>query len=191
MNKLLVLLIGKPHCGKSTLAGGLVSHYSKKHKVNILSAKTMLDSMDKESALRKEIEMFRTSGQLIPDDIVEEMLENASKKISGDIVLLDGVLRSVKTAKLFDGRGPNPLGAQVHLDISDNLSIERSIARGRIDDAFMLKRLVEYEEYTLPAIRYIRLDKNIKTHDISVTHTSTEEETLFKTTNFLSTEFGI
>ena len=61
---------------------------------------------------------------------------------------------------------------------SDNLSLERAQHRGRLDDGYIRRRLWEYDDVTLPAVRHICMDKNIKTHNISIHPTSSEKMVL-------------
>ena len=92
-----IILLGPPGSGKGTQS----SHLAKKFSLNHLSTGDILRSeIVSGSKLGKEASKYMNEGNLVPDEVIIEMV---SQKLSViDSVLLDGFPRTLNQAKALD-----------------------------------------------------------------------------------------
>jgi len=80
------------------------------------------------TAIGKRIEGYTVRGELVPDDIVVELLrKRISQPDCAGGFILDGFPRTVPQAKALEGIAP--IGVVINLDVPDTVIIERLSAR--------------------------------------------------------------
>ena len=120
------ILFGPPGAGKGTHAGALAEKYNLKH---ISTGELLRAEIAAGTQLGKEAKSLIDAGALVPDSVVEGMIENAFDTIKGvDGFLLDGFPRNLSQAqdldKILEKRGEK-VTAVVSLMISDDVIRQR------------------------------------------------------------------
>jgi adenylate kinase len=163
-----IVIFGAPGAGKGTQSDFIVEKYGLTHiSTGDLLRKEIADQTD----LGKRIKSIMDAGQLVSDDIVIEMIDNAIAHDSKGI-LFDGFPRNVAQAEVLDqllAKHGRTLTCMVRLDVPREELIRRMLERakvsGRSDDneETIKNRLVEYENKTLPvASYYAKQGKEVK-----------------------------
>ena len=156
------VLFGPPGAGKGTQATAMVEKYNLHH----ISTGALLR---KEIAAGTELGVLAKSliekGNLVPDEVVEGMIENEFQSVKGvDGFLLDGFPRTLPQAEALDAilaKTEEHVTATVSIMIPDTLIMERikgrALKEGRADDAseeIINTRIVTYHNQTEPLIEY-------------------------------------
>ena len=144
------ILFGPPGAGKGTHAGALAQKYNLKH---ISTGELLRAEIAAGTELGREAKSLIDKGALVPDSVVEGMIETAFDTIKDvDGFLLDGFPRNLSQASDLDAilakRGEE-VTAVVALMISD----------GRADDASdetINNRIKTYHAQTEPLIEYYK-----------------------------------
>ena len=156
------ILFGPPGAGKGTHAGAIARKYNLKH---ISTGELLRAEIAAGTELGKQAKALIDKGNLVPDEVVEGMIENAFDTIRGvDGFLLDGFPRTLPQAEALDAilekRGEK-LTAVISIIIPDELVYERIAHRaaieGRADDASdetITNRISTYHAKTEPLIEY-------------------------------------
>lgn len=153
------LIVGAPGAGKGTHAGSIAERYG----IPAISTGAMFRSeIASGSDLGKQIDALVSSGQLVPDDLTNQVV--ASRLAHPDCAngwLLDGYPRTLDQVKYLDGvladQGAK-LTAVIMLDVRSDEVIKRLIKRaqieGRADDTpdVIKHRQAVYEAQTAPVI---------------------------------------
>ena len=134
------ILFGPPGAGKGTHASAIAEKYNLKH---LSTGELLRAEIAAGTELGKQAKSLIEAGELVPDSVVEGMIETAFDTIKGfDGFLLDGFPRNIPQAedldKILSKRGEQ-VTAVVSIMIPDEL-IRKSIAHraaieGRADDA--------------------------------------------------------
>ena len=146
-----IVFLGPPGSGKGTMTNLLKDEYSYK----LICTGDMLRAEKKSgSELGKKIATLIDDGKLVPDEIVDEMVESKLKILSGSI-LLDGYPRTITQAETLDTLLDNV--KVVWLEVPEDVTIKRNLERGkksnRPDDAneeVIRKRLDAYNKESKP-----------------------------------------
>lgn len=169
------ILFGPPGAGKGTQAASMVKRYNLHH----ISTGALLR---KEIAAGTELGVLAKSliekGCLVPDEVVEKMIENEFKTVTGvDGFLLDGFPRTLPQAEALDkilANAGSEVTATVSIMIPDAMVMERikgrALKEGRADDAsedIINTRIATYHDQTEPLIEYYK--KACKYHEIDGT----------------------
>ena len=156
------ILFGPPGAGKGTQATSMVEKYNLHH----ISTGALLR---KEIAAGTELGALAKSliekGNLVPDEVVEEMIENEFNSVKGvDGFLLDGFPRTLPQAEALDrilAKKSEQVTATVSIMIPDETVMERikgrALKEGRADDAsedIINNRIATYHAQTEPLIEY-------------------------------------
>jgi adenylate kinase len=156
------ILFGPPGAGKGTQATAMVENYNLHH----ISTGALLR---KEIAAGSELGQLAKSliekGNLVPDEVVEKMIENEFNTVTGvDGFLLDGFPRTLPQAAALDQillKRNEEVTGTVSIMIPDELIMERikgrALKEGRADDAsedIINNRIVTYHNQTEPLIEY-------------------------------------
>ena len=156
------ILFGPPGAGKGTQATAMVEKY----KLHHISTGALLR---KEIAAGTELGLKAKSlidaGSLVPDEVVEGMIESEFKTVKGvEGFLLDGFPRTIAQAEALDeilAKTSEEVTAVVSIMIPDEMIIERISGRaaveGRADDAnieTIKNRIATYHNQTEPEIAY-------------------------------------
>ncbi len=158
------ILFGPPGAGKGTHAGALAQKYNLKH---ISTGELLRAEIAAGTELGKQAKTLIDAGSLVPDSVVEGMIETAFDTIKGvDGFLLDGFPRNLAQAadldKILEKRGES-VTAVVGLMIDDETIRQRikgrAIIEGRADDASdetVSNRIRTYHSQTEPLIGYYK-----------------------------------
>lgn len=156
------LIFGPPGSGKGTQSVRLAEKFNLMH----LSTGDMLRAeIAAGTELGKKMSLIMSKGELVPDEVVIEMIANkidSSKGIAG--FLFDGfprtVAQTVSLEKMLNERGMK-IDQMLVLDVDHDELVKRLIARaelsGRPDDkdpAVIENRISVYREKTEPIINY-------------------------------------
>jgi len=156
------ILFGPPGAGKGTHAGAIAQKYNLKH---ISTGELLRAEIAAGTELGKQAKILIDAGSLVPDSVVEGMIESAFdniKDVNG--FLLDGFPRNLSQAADLDAilekRGEK-VNAVISLMISDETIRQRIAHRaaieGRADDASdatITNRIKTYHAQTEPLIEY-------------------------------------
>jgi adenylate kinase len=156
-----IILFGPPGAGKGTQAKLIQSELS----LPQLSTGDMFrNNIKNATPLGLKVKSILDSGQLVGDDVVVELVEDAlGKPEYANGYVLDGFPRTVAQAEALDqilaGRGQK-VDAFITLDVADEILIDRILNRGegRADDTEdkIRIRLDVYKNETAPVMNYYR-----------------------------------
>ena len=156
------LIFGPPGSGKGTQSVRLAEKFNLLH----LSTGDMLRAeITAGSELGKKMSLIMSKGELVPDEVVIEMIANKIDSSKGSAgFLFDGfprtVAQTVSLEKMLNERGMK-IDQMLVLDVDHDELVKRLIARaelsGRPDDkdpAVIENRIDVYKEKTEPIINY-------------------------------------
>ena len=153
-----LLLIGAPGAGKGTQAVRLAERLGIAH---ISSGDLLRQHVTDETTLGKAVKEYVTRGDLVPDQMVLDMLRKpivAASEAGGYV--LDGFPRTVEQAKVaYDTAKELGVAVQIaiYLEVERQELVRRLLARGRGSDDtqdVIEHRLEVYEAKTRPMIAY-------------------------------------
>lgn len=156
------ILFGPPGAGKGTQASAMVERYNLHH---ISTGDLLRKEIKAGTELGIKAKTLIEAGSLVPDEVVEGMIENEFKTVKGvDGFLLDGFPRTLAQAQALDellARNGSEVTAVVSIMIPDEMIIERirhrATIEGRADDAnvdTIKNRIATYHRQTEPEIAY-------------------------------------
>lgn len=157
-----LVLFGAPGSGKGTQSAKLIDQYGLFH---ISTGETLRDHIARGTELGKIADKFISNGQLIPDDLIinliSHVIDNDAKDSKG--VVFDGFPRTIAQAdalkKMLEERG-SKVHAVIGLEVPEDELVERMLLRGkdsgRSDDNLetIKKRLDVYHNQTHPLKNY-------------------------------------
>ena len=158
------ILFGPPGAGKGTHAGAISQKYNLKH---ISTGELLRAEIAAGTELGRQAKSLIDAGALVPDAVVEGMIESAFDTIKDvDGFLFDGFPRNLAQAadldKILEKRGEE-VTAVVALMISDETIRTRikgrAVIEGRADDAndeTISNRIRTYHAQTEPLIEYYK-----------------------------------
>jgi len=124
-----IVLLGAPGAGKGTQCKNLVSQYGLLH----LSSGDILRKERSESTeLGKKAQSYMDSGQLVPDQLIIEMMAKAIEKAPDEGFILDGFPRTVNQAVELDktlAQKSQEIDAVINLEIDDSVITRRMTGR--------------------------------------------------------------
>lgn len=156
-----VVLFGAPGSGKGTQSAKLIDEYGLYH---ISTGEVLRDHIKRGTELGKTADRIISKGNLIPDDLMVDILEDVLDK-QGEVkgVVFDGFPRTIPQAealeKLLKKRGMD-LAAVIGLEVPEDELMDRMIKRGkdtgRADDTpeTIKSRLDVYHNQTFPLKEY-------------------------------------
>jgi adenylate kinase len=163
-----VLLLGPQGSGKGTQAKRIEADYGIPH---IATGEILRAAIAAESELGRRVKPIVESGQLVPDDLMIELIrERLGEDDAQDGFILDGFPRTLPQAGALDemladiGRA---LSIVFGFQLDDRIGIERMRRRaeieGRKDDTpeAIAKRLELYHQETEPLIGHYRAQGNL------------------------------
>jgi adenylate kinase len=159
-----ILIFGPPGSGKGTQSVRLSEKFNLIH----LSTGDMLRAeIAAGTELGKKMSLIMSKGELVPDEVVIEMIANKIDKSKGSSgFLFDGfprtVAQTIALEKMLNVRGMK-INSMLVLDVDHDELVKRLIARaelsGRPDDkdpVVIENRIDVYKEKTEPIINYCR-----------------------------------
>lgn len=162
-----IALFGPPGAGKGTQSEFLTGTY----KLFYISTGDLLrKEISERSRLGLEAQSSIASGGLVSDEIIVQIIEKTiTENPESNGFLFDGFPRTYIQAYILEGlmlKLNTALNCLISLTVPEEISVERLLNRGktsgRSDDteAVIRNRLREYNEKTLPVLRFYR-DKGI------------------------------
>ncbi len=156
------ILFGPPGAGKGTQATAMVERYNLHH---ISTGALLRKEIAAGTELGLQAKALIEKGALVPDEVVEGMIESEFKTVKGvDGFLLDGFPRTLAQAEALDAilaKTSEEVTATVSIMISDETIMERikgrALKEGRADDAneeTIKNRIATYHNQTEPLIEY-------------------------------------
>ena len=158
------ILFGPPGAGKGTQAASMAERFNLCH---ISTGDLLRGEMAKGSELGLKAKALIEAGNLVPDEIVEGMIENKFNTVEGvSGFLLDGFPRTIAQAEALDKmlyKTKTKVTGVVSLMIPDEMIKERiqhrAAIEGRADDAkdeTIANRIRTYHEKTEPLVEYYK-----------------------------------
>lgn len=167
-----VVIFGAPGSGKGTQSELIIKEYGLDH---ISTGDVLRGEMKADTELGKIAKGFIEKGQLVPDELIVDMLANVlDSKTASKGVIFDGFPRTIPQAKalkeMLNKRGTDVsvmLNLQVDEDELINRLLERGKVSGRSDDNLetIKSRLDVYHKQTAPlADYYVGEGKHVAIH---------------------------
>lgn len=159
-----IIICGAPGCGKGTQSDLIVNKYALKH---LSTGDLLRKEIAEKTALGLEAEKFISLGNLVPDQMIIDMITNAVNSLPADCngIILDGFPRTVAQAEALEALLNSinkPTTVLLDLNVDDNELIARLVKRGetsgRSDDNLetIKKRLEVYQINTAPVSDYYK-----------------------------------
>lgn len=126
-----LVIFGPPGAGKGTQAGLLES---RRGLVQIATGDIIRSAIKNETPVGKEAKAYVEAGELVPDDVVRKLAENAIADQGFDDFVLDGYPRTTQQAEwltAFLDENDVPLDAVVSLTVPDDVIVKR-LSRRRV-----------------------------------------------------------
>ncbi len=159
-----IVLFGAPGSGKGTQSELIIAEYGLQH---LSTGDILRKEMAEQSEVGKLAKGYIETGQLVPDEVIIQMLEKQIDLKGSKGVIFDGFPRTVAQAKSLKAM-LNNLGTDVSVMLSLNVKeqslIERLLKRGEIsgrsDDNLetIQKRINVYKEQTLPVADFYKTE---------------------------------
>jgi adenylate kinase len=129
-----IVLVGPPGVGKGTQAGRMVDRFG---GVHIATGDILRSNAERGTELGRTASGYMDRGDLVPDDVIVDMvLERLGERDCGGFVL-DGFPRTVSQAEALQGRLAKlgrPLDAVVSLEVGEDELRERLARRAEEQD---------------------------------------------------------
>lgn len=161
------ILFGPPGAGKGTQASAMVEKYNLCH---ISTGELLRGEISKGTELGLKAKALIDAGELVPDEVVEGMIENKFRTVTGVTgvsgFLLDGFPRTIAQAEALDrmlAKNGEAVTSVVSIMIPDAMIKERiqhrAAIEGRADDAkeeTINNRIKTYHEKTEPLVEFYK-----------------------------------
>jgi adenylate kinase len=124
-----IVLLGAPGAGKGPQCKNLVSRYGLLH---LSSGDILRKERSEGTELGKKAQSYMDSGELVPDQIIIEMMAKAIGKAPEEGFILDGFPRTVNQAKELDktlSQNNQEIDAVINLEIDDSVITRRMTGR--------------------------------------------------------------
>lgn len=168
-----IVLFGPPGAGKGTQAEKLKEKYN---LIHLSTGDILRKEIEKDSELGQLAKSFMSSGELVPDNVVIDMIENCLKDCKGSNgFIFDGFPRTTEQAQALDTllqKHHTEIDTMLSLEVDDEELVDRIIKRGqesgREDDkneSVIFNRIITYNKKTAPLKNYY--DDQGKYHSIS------------------------
>lgn len=152
-----LVLLGPPGAGKGTQAVLLAEKLAVPH---ISTGDLFRANIGEGTPLGVEAKQYIDAGKLVPTDVTARMVESRlAAEDAAEGFLLDGFPRTVEQAEILAGlladKGQS-LDGVLNFQVSEDVVVERMLARGRADDneETIRTRLGVYRDETAPLIEH-------------------------------------
>ena len=155
-----LLIMGPPGAGKGTQAKILAKKFN---LVHLSTGDILRKEIDKSSVVGLKAQTYMNAGNLVPDDVLLEMMQSTLTELKDSGVILDGFPRTIPQAiglsKIFQSLNQEIDGIiniEVDKDVLITRLVERAKNSGRADDTeeVIIKRQNVYLELTAPLIEF-------------------------------------
>ena len=158
------ILFGPPGAGKGTQATAMVERYNLRH---LSTGELLRKEIAEGTELGLKAKSLIDAGSLVPDEVVEGMIDNAFKTTEGvSGFLLDGFPRTIAQAEALDkmlAASGEEVTSVISIMIPDEMIKERirhrAAIEGRADDASdetVNNRIRTYHDKTEPLVDFYR-----------------------------------
>lgn len=152
-----IILLGAPGAGKGTIAEILVNSH---HIVQISTGDILRNAVNAGTAIGKKAEEYMSSGELVPDSIIMEIMEDRLQQDDcKEGFILDGFPRTMYQAEALGdilSRLDVSLDAVVNLEVPEDIIIRRLTSRRTCSNT---ECQAIYNIYTMPSKREGICDK--------------------------------
>jgi len=176
-NTPIIWVLGGPGSGKGTQCARLVEKYG---FIHLSSGDLLRDEVASGSPLGTTLQEIMKKGELVPRDIVLELIKNAILKNAATAkgFLIDGYPREVEQGIDFENKiAPSKL--VLYYNCKDETMTKRLLGRGqgRADDneETIKKRLVTFHEHSEPVMAHYKAK-------VATIDADTDADTIFKLT---------
>ncbi len=170
-----LVLLGPPGAGKGTQASLLSDSLKIPH---ISTGDLFRANISQGTELGKQAQEYMDAGKLVPTSVTADMVrDRLNQEDAQHGFLLDGFPRTIEQAELLEAMLQEDgvaLDAVVNYVVSEDVVVERMLARGRNDDneATIRTRLGVYRDETAPLIEHygdviVNIDAEGTVEDIS------------------------
>ena len=162
-----VVLLGPPGSGKGTQSKFLVNEH---HFVQLSTGDLLREKVaSKDSTLGQEISRIMNNGDLVPDNIVIQLIVEKISELKNRNVIFDGFPRNLNQATVLDQSLKEilvSLDKAIFIDVNHEILKDRILKRinetniedRRSDDNIetLLKRIEVYKSNTFPIVEYYK-----------------------------------
>ena len=155
-----LLIMGPPGAGKGTQAKILAQKFN---LVHLSTGDILRKEIDRNSEVGLKAQTYMNAGNLVPDEVLLEMMNSTLTELKDNGVILDGFPRTIPQAdglsKIFQSLNQN-IDAIINIEVDKDVLIRRLVERaknsGRADDTeeVIKNRQNVYLELTAPLIEF-------------------------------------
>ena len=155
-----IVLFGPPGAGKGTQAKILAKKFN---LVHLSTGDILRKEIDKSSEVGLKAQTYMNAGNLVPDEVLLEMMQSTLTELKDSGVILDGFPRTIPQAiglsKIFQSLN-QAIDSIINIEVDKNVLITRLVERakksGRADDTeeVIVNRQNVYLELTAPLIEF-------------------------------------
>ncbi|MGQ9837587.1 MAG: adenylate kinase [Cyanobacteriota bacterium] len=156
-----LIFLGPPGAGKGTQAERLATAYD---MPKISTGDLLRAEVKAQTPLGSQAKVYMDAGELVPDELLVEMVKGQLEKSPKQGWILDGFPRTLPQAEALEELLRDLSQDYDHvlnLDVPDQVLVARLLARGQeqrrsddADEAVILKRLEVYRQQTAPLIDF-------------------------------------
>lgn len=161
-NMLNIVLFGPPGAGKGTQAVKLKEKYD---LIHLSTGDILRKEIENDTELGQLAKSYMSSGELVPDNVVIDMIENCLNEHKGcNGFIFDGFPRTTEQAQALDSllqKHGTEIDTMLSLEVDDEELVDRIIKRGkesgREDDkneSVIFNRIITYNKKTAPLKDY-------------------------------------
>ena len=152
---MIAILLGPPGVGKGTQASLAAQSNGWQH---LSTGDLLRDEVAQGTELGKQADEYRSRGDLVPDELMLEMVAGRIAQVAEcDVLLLDGFPRTLPQAEALAAKAASgAVRLSLYFTAPDSVLTARLMGRGRADDTeeVIAHRLTVYRETTAPLERY-------------------------------------
>jgi adenylate kinase len=157
-----ILMIAPPGAGKGTQSAVIAERFGIPH---IATGDLLRDHVARRTELGSTVQHLVERGELVPDDVVLEMVRQVLEEQRGGGYVLDGIPRTMAQARaLYEIAVELDMTADValNLEVEDDELVrrllERAAVQGRSDDTeeVISRRIALYHQVTRPILAWYR-----------------------------------